>query len=162
MLLGYTAPSMLLYQQGYNRTQRMRRQLPDALDLLSISVEAGLSFNSALAQVAQNTTGPLAVANAGDRTFVAAGPLATGSKPWHVVPADLDSDGDLDLGVTNFGDATLSMFLNDGEGSFGPHKQQAAGPGPRSLAAGDLDVDDAIVHPIKAHGLPQDLAECSR
>jgi tight adherence protein C len=59
-LLGYTAPTMAVYQLGYNRTQRLRRELPDALDLMTISVEAGLSFDAALAQVARNTTGPIA------------------------------------------------------------------------------------------------------
>jgi tight adherence protein C len=57
---GYFAPNMVLYQKGYNRREQMRRELPDALDLLTISVEAGLAFDSALSQVARNTTGPLA------------------------------------------------------------------------------------------------------
>jgi tight adherence protein C len=51
---------MYLYQKGYDRTEKMQRALPDALDLLTISVEAGLGFDSALAQVARNTEGPLA------------------------------------------------------------------------------------------------------
>ena len=59
-LLGYSAPTMLVYQLGYNRTQQLRRELPDALDLMTISVESGLSFDAALAQVARNTTGPMA------------------------------------------------------------------------------------------------------
>lgn len=56
----YFAPNLALYQLGYNRTEQMRRELPDALDLLTISVEAGLAFDAALSQVARNTTGPLA------------------------------------------------------------------------------------------------------
>ncbi len=56
---GYFAPNFLIYQKGYDRTAKMERALPDALDLLSISVEAGLAFDAALAQVARNTDGPL-------------------------------------------------------------------------------------------------------
>jgi len=59
-IAGYFAPSVVLYQLAYERTERIRRTLPDALDLLSISVEAGLSFDAALAQVARKTTGPVA------------------------------------------------------------------------------------------------------
>jgi tight adherence protein C len=59
-LLGWWTPDLALYQVGYNRTERIRRELPDALDLLTISVEAGLGFDAALSQVARNTDGPLA------------------------------------------------------------------------------------------------------
>jgi tight adherence protein C len=57
---GYMAPNMYLYQLGYDRTQKIQRALPDAIDLLTISVESGLGFDAALAQVARNTDGPLA------------------------------------------------------------------------------------------------------
>jgi tight adherence protein C len=59
-VVGYFAPNLFLYQKGYERTKQIERALPDALDLLSISVEAGLAFDSALSQVARNTEGPLA------------------------------------------------------------------------------------------------------
>lgn len=58
--LGYFVPDIVLYQLAYNRSERMRRDLPDSMDLLTISVEAGLPFDSALSQVARNTRGPLA------------------------------------------------------------------------------------------------------
>lgn len=57
---GYMAPNFYLYQKGYDRTALMQRALPDALDLLTISVESGLGFDAALAHVARNTEGPLA------------------------------------------------------------------------------------------------------
>ncbi|MGH8969501.1 MAG: type II secretion system F family protein [Actinomycetes bacterium] len=57
---GYFAPNLAIYQMGYNRREQTRKELPDALDLLTISVEAGLAFDAALAQVARNTSGPLA------------------------------------------------------------------------------------------------------
>jgi len=56
---GYMAPNMYLYQRAYDRAESLRRELPDALDLLTISVESGLGFDAACAQVARNTDGPL-------------------------------------------------------------------------------------------------------
>src|SRR3954462_13233369 len=41
-VFGYYAPNLYLYQKGHDRTAQLQRALPDALDLLSISVEAGL------------------------------------------------------------------------------------------------------------------------
>lgn len=59
-VVGYSAPNMYLYQQAYDRSELLQKALPDALDLLTISVESGLGFDAALAQVARNTDGPLA------------------------------------------------------------------------------------------------------
>jgi tight adherence protein C len=59
-VLGFYLPNIILYQTAYNRSEQIRRELPDALDLLVISVESGLGFDAALSQVARNTTGPLA------------------------------------------------------------------------------------------------------
>ena len=58
--IGFLLPNVLLYNKGEKREQAIRRTLPDALDLLTISVEAGLGFDGALSQVARNTDGPLA------------------------------------------------------------------------------------------------------
>ena len=59
-LLGYHAPNMYFYQKAYDRTAAIQKALPDAIDLLTISVESGLAFDGAVAQVARNTDGPLA------------------------------------------------------------------------------------------------------
>ncbi|RYU09618.1 type II secretion system F family protein [Nocardioides iriomotensis] len=59
-LIGYTAPNLYLYQKGYDRTKAIQKAMPDALDLLTISVESGLGFDAALSHVARNTEGPLA------------------------------------------------------------------------------------------------------
>jgi tight adherence protein C len=57
---GFVLPNILLYNAGEKREALMRRVLPDALDLLTISVEAGLGFDAAVLKVARNTEGPLA------------------------------------------------------------------------------------------------------
>jgi tight adherence protein C len=56
---GYFAPDLYLYQRGAERADAMRKTFPDALDLLTISVEAGLGFDAALSHVAKNVEGPL-------------------------------------------------------------------------------------------------------
>ena len=60
LVAGFYAPNMYLYQQAHDRTKKIQKDLPDAIDLLTISVESGLGFDAALQQVARNTTGPLA------------------------------------------------------------------------------------------------------
>jgi tight adherence protein C len=57
---GFFLPDILLYNAGVKRQEKIQKALPDALDLLTVCVEAGLGFDAALAQVARNTTGPLA------------------------------------------------------------------------------------------------------
>jgi len=57
---GFFLPDVLLYNSGLKRQQRLALSLPEALDLLTICVEAGLGFDAALAQVARNLKGPLA------------------------------------------------------------------------------------------------------
>jgi tight adherence protein C len=53
-------PDLLLYNMGIKRQELIVTALPDALDMLTVCVEAGLGFDGALAQVARNTPGPLA------------------------------------------------------------------------------------------------------
>lgn len=60
MVVGFFAPNLYLYQRTYNRNEQLRRELPDAIDLMTISVEAGLGFDAAVQQVATKTEGPLA------------------------------------------------------------------------------------------------------
>jgi tight adherence protein C len=58
--VGWLGPNLYLYQKVYDRSNRMQRDLPDAIDLMTISVESGLAFDAAVQQVARNTEGPLA------------------------------------------------------------------------------------------------------
>lgn len=57
---GFFLPDLLLYNAGLKRQEKIQKALPDALDMLTVCVEAGLGFDAALAQVSRNTTGPLA------------------------------------------------------------------------------------------------------
>lgn len=59
-VFGLFLPDLLIYNTGGKRQQQLQRSLPDVLDTLVISVEAGLGFDAALAQVAQHGKGPMA------------------------------------------------------------------------------------------------------
>ena len=59
-VVGFFSPNLYLYQRAHERSERLQRDLPDAIDLLTISVESGLGFDAAVQQVARNTEGPLA------------------------------------------------------------------------------------------------------
>jgi tight adherence protein C len=57
--VGFVAPDTILNRRVEERQREILRTLSDTLDLLTISVEAGLSLNAAIAQVVQNVPGVL-------------------------------------------------------------------------------------------------------
>jgi tight adherence protein C len=59
-LIGLFLPFVVVFDLGQRRQEKIRALLPDALDMLTLSVEAGLGFDAALMHVAEGTRGPLA------------------------------------------------------------------------------------------------------
>jgi tight adherence protein C len=57
--IGFIAPEYWLSRRIKIRKKRIVLQLPDALDLLTISVRAGLGFDAALGKVTEKMVGPL-------------------------------------------------------------------------------------------------------
>ena len=86
--------------------------------------------------------------NHGDGTYAAPIAVQTSQETMRVVAADLDGDGDPDLAFTLGKDGitgqAVAVFLNQGNGSFGPQKTFPTGKGPIGLAALDADGDGDI------------------
>lgn len=57
--IGFFTPDVLLTGTARRRQETIQKALPDTLDLLTISVEAGLGFDAALAHVMHQVDGPL-------------------------------------------------------------------------------------------------------
>lgn len=61
-LIGFYMPHFQLSSSITRRQKQVRKDMPDALDLLTICVEAGLGFDAAMARVAEKWTSPLSLA----------------------------------------------------------------------------------------------------
>jgi tight adherence protein C len=59
--LGFMMPNMLLDSRVKRRQKEVRKALPDALDLLTICVEAGLGFDAAMRKVADKWDNELSI-----------------------------------------------------------------------------------------------------
>lgn len=57
---GFVLPGLVVSSCGRRRREEIRSQLPDALDLLAVSVEAGLAFDGAVAKLSEHMEGALA------------------------------------------------------------------------------------------------------
>lgn len=57
--VGFRLPDYILSTRIRSRREAVRTDLPDALDLLAVSVEAGLGFDGAVTKLTEHMTGPL-------------------------------------------------------------------------------------------------------
>ncbi len=70
--------------------------------------------------------------------------LPTGSSPYNVATADFNGDGHQDVVVTNEGNATVEVFLGNGDGSFQAPVSYSTGNEPTSVAVQDVNGDGFV------------------
>jgi len=58
--IGFFGPDYAITLKARSRKEKVKADLPDALDLLAVSVEAGLGFDAAVARLCERIEGPLA------------------------------------------------------------------------------------------------------
>jgi tight adherence protein C len=59
-VVGFMLPDTVLTFRMRTRKEILRSELPDALDLLAVSVEAGMGFDGAISKLTEHMEGPLA------------------------------------------------------------------------------------------------------
>jgi len=82
----------------------------------------------------------------GDGTFsISASSSATGRAPWAMTAADLNSDGVIDLVVTNEADANMTVLMGNGDGTFTPTQSGVVtGIGSSAIAIADFNGDGKL------------------
>jgi tight adherence protein C len=58
-LVGFLIPDIVVSYKARGRRDQIRSEMPDALDLLAVSVEAGLGFDAAIQKLTEHMSGPL-------------------------------------------------------------------------------------------------------
>lgn len=76
--------------------------------------------------------------------FVVPRVFPIGGNPADVVAAHLDGDDHLDLVVTNYDQASISVLRGDGTGDFSPLDDQPASIAPTQMACADFDGDEVL------------------
>jgi tight adherence protein C len=61
LFFGYLLVELYLRGKTKSRQEQILKKLPDVLDLLTVSVEAGLGFDAALSRVVQKINGPISL-----------------------------------------------------------------------------------------------------
>jgi tight adherence protein C len=72
--LGWFGPEVLVSREGRLRQERIERDLPDFLDILAVTVRAGLGYRLALTRVSEELGGPV-----GEEMLVALRQMALGA-----------------------------------------------------------------------------------
>jgi tight adherence protein C len=58
-IVGFLMPDVIVTMSMRSRREQIRVELPDALDLLAVSVEAGLGLDGAITKLTEHMNGPL-------------------------------------------------------------------------------------------------------
>jgi hypothetical protein len=163
LLKRWSQPSLQGHTNRRRSTARPWAELLEDRTLLSFSAPLSVPVGSRLASlVSADLNGDhradLVTANRydntvsvllgnGDGTFAAPVSYAAGDGPVFVTAADLTGSGNPDLLVADAGPGygpevdTVSVLLNNGDGSFGPAQPITVGDAPSGIAVGDFNHD---------------------
>lgn len=109
-------------------------------DHVSVTVTTGVQSSDNVGMLKPYTFSFTTETTSGGQ-FGSSNTYALGTNPGHMVAADFDADGDLDLAAVNFGNNNISVLKNNGDGTYATRVNYNSGTGPVGLHTADLDND---------------------
>jgi Bacterial type II and III secretion system protein/FG-GAP-like repeat len=137
----YTLPNVALNFSDFLSTVRSgRKMLLRAEDGKPATFFIGERVPVSLAQYSSSlgSSAETSVVSGGSPTNLSVSFLGTGANPDYVATADLNGNGSQDVIVANFTDATLSIFLGVGDGTFNLPTTVGVGAGPVWISTGNF------------------------
>ncbi len=77
----------------------------------------------------------------GDGTFTPAATFSVGTGPSHIIVADFNSDGNLDIAFSDFSDNMAEVWLGNGAGAFTRASSNPTGQAPLGVVSNDFNRD---------------------
>jgi hypothetical protein len=111
-------------------------------DIVAADLDGDGDQDLAVSNAYSNTVTILRNNGSGKFAQSASSPVAVGDRPYAIVAADLDGDGDQDLAVPNISSDNVTILLNNSSGQFTPASSPVSvGHNPNHIVAADLDGD---------------------
>jgi hypothetical protein len=111
--------------------------------MATLDLDGDGHLDLAVAEIGDGAGHVALLQGAGDGTFAAAGSYATIPTPLSIAAADLDTDGRTDLALATADQNTVSVLLNQSDGTLTTHVYEA-GDNPGALVLADLDGDGRL------------------
>ena len=89
----------------------------------------------------------------GDGTFQAPAYYSAGDLPEWIVVGDFNSDGKLDLAVSEIGENAVGILLGNGDGTFGPFTDYPTSVAPSQVVTADFNGDGNLDLAVAASGV---------
>jgi type II secretory pathway component GspD/PulD (secretin) len=126
------------FLQAYSTLRRGRRMLLRAQDGQAATFFIGERFPIALATLQPNLVSPIVV---DPGTAFPRRTLAAGDAPTAIAAGEFNGDGRMDLAAANANADNVSVFLGNGDGTFGTRADFSAGDAPSAVAVADFNLD---------------------
>ena len=114
---------------------------PDNIQIAALSVSATytllINYNSSSYRWFNNHGTPASV----NSNFATKVEYGTGTVPYTTVSKDFNGDGSFDIATTNRTSDTVSVLINNGDGTFAPKVDYVASSGPQDVDSADYNGD---------------------